>query len=125
LRENWARLIVLISGIMVVLLSMLFARIQNPERYTQGKSSVVETKQVTQGEQLFQQQGCARCHSIKGEGGLAGVINKYTDKELLDWMTGAEILEGQMTRSMMKVKSKYQKLTEEELDALVEYLRSQ
>ena len=63
MRESLARWIVLITGILVVMLSMVFARIQNP-----GKSSTVETDQVAQGQQLFQQQGCARCHSIKGEG---------------------------------------------------------
>lgn len=121
MRENLARLIVLITGILVVILSMVFARIQNPE-----KSSIMETKQVTQGQHLFQQQGCARCHSIKGEGNqrnpLDSIAKKYTDKELRDWITGAQTLEGQMNQDIMKVKSKYQKLTKEELDALVRYL---
>ena len=122
MRENLARLIVLITGILVVMLSMLFARIQNPD-----KSSIVETERVTQGKHLFQQQGCVRCHSIKGEGSqqnpLDGVAKKYTDKQLREWITGAETLKGQMTPGILKIKSKYQKLSEEELDALVRYLR--
>ena len=124
MREKLARLIVLITGILVVMLSMMFAVIQNSD-----KSSIVDTRQVTQGELLFQQQGCARCHSFKGEGSLHnplnGVTKKYSDKELLDWITGAQTLEGKMNPGIMKVKSKYQKLSEEERDVLIRYLKSE
>ena len=122
MRENLARLIVLITGILVVMLSMVFARIQNPD-----KLSILETKQVTQGRHVFLQQGCARCHSIKGEGNqrtpLDGVAKKYTDKEMRNWIMGAKNLEGKMTQGIMKVKSKYQKLSKDELDALVRYMK--
>jgi len=124
MRENLAKIIVIITGVLVVILSMVFARIQNPE-----KISVVKTDQLTQGIYLFQQQGCVRCHSINEEGNqgmpLDGVAKKYTDKELLDWITGAKNLEGKMTPGIMSIKSKYQKLTEDELDALVKYIKFQ
>lgn len=120
MRENWARLVVFITGILVVVLSMMFARVQNPD-----KPPVEKSEQVSEGERVYQKQGCAGCHSIKGEGGLTVVVNKYNDEELRAWITGAETLEGKMSRSIMNLKSRYQKLPEEDIDALVVYLRSQ
>jgi len=122
MRENLARLIVVITGILVVVLSMMFAKIQNPE-----KTPGVDLKQVMQGQELFQQQGCVRCHTFKTQGiqrnPLDGVEKKYTDKEMHDWITGAPTLEGKINPGIMKVKSKYQKLSKEELESLVRYLK--
>lgn len=121
MRENLARLIVLITGSLVIILSMVFARIQNQE-----KILAVETDHVAQGQQLFQQHGCARCHSIQDKGNqrnpLDGVTKKYTDKELRDWITGAQTLEGKMSQGIMNIKSKYQQLPKEEIDILIRYL---
>ncbi len=124
MRENMAKIIVIITGLLVVILSMFFSALQNPDLLTdpsQDKASVAS------GSRLFLEQGCVRCHSFKGEGNshlpLDESADKYTHAELISWITGADDLKGIMSSSTMKIKSKYQLLTREELGAIVEYLQ--
>lgn len=141
MREKWARRIVLLTALIVLLLAFVFARIQNPDQIadrtksgeqvssSERKPSVVlNSKAIERGRQIYEQQGCGFCHSIDGQGNprnpLDGVGTKRTASELRNFITGADTLEGLLTTSIRKMKQKYKELSADELDALVIYMQS-
>ena len=131
MREKWARRIVFLTALIVLLLAFVFARIQNPETdiSTERKPSVVlDSKDVETGRQIYEQQGCGFCHSIDGQGNprnpLDGVGTKRTASELRNFITGADTLEELLTMSIRNMKQRYRELSAAELDALVIYMQS-
>ena len=129
MREEWARRIVVLTALIVLLLAFVFARIQNPAKLTELKQSVViDSKRIETGGQIYQQQSCGFCHSIAGQGNprnpLDGVGKKRTASELRNFITGADTLQGLLTTSIRKRKQRYRELSVEELDALVIYMQS-
>jgi len=131
MREKWARRIVLLTALIVLLLAFVFARIQNPGQVssTERKPSVVlDSKRIETGRQIYKQQGCEFCHSIAGQGNprnpLDGVGTKRSASELRDFITGADTLQGVLTTSIRKMKQRYRELSADELDALVIYMQS-
>ena len=133
MREIWARRIVLLTALIVLLLAFVFARIQNPDKEqvssSEHKPSVVlNSKAIERGRQIYEQQGCGFCHSIDGKGNprnpLDGVGTKRTVSELYNFITGADTLEGLLTTSIRKMKQRYRELSADELDALVIYMQS-
>ena len=131
MREKWARRIVFLTALIVLLLAFVFARIQNPETdiSTERKPSVVlDSKAVETGRQIYEQQGCGFCHSIDGQGNprnpLDGVGTKRTASELRNFITGADTLEELLTMSIRNMKQRYRELSAAELDALVIYMQS-
>lgn len=141
MREKWAKLIVLFSGLLVLLLAMVFAFIQNPD-ISEAKTTksqelaspvlarrdvVQDKKQVEVGRTIYDQQFCASCHSIAGKGNprvpLDNVGARRTPEELRDWITGADSLKGVLPESTRNMKQRYKALTEDEMEALVSYLR--
>ena len=81
MREQWARRIALLTGLMIFLMAVLFAVMQNPigsSDTTVGKEPLAPTElikatsldpqDIEAGFQIYQQQTCARCHSIAGKG---------------------------------------------------------
>ena len=131
MREKWARRIVLLTAVIVLLLAFAFSRIQNPQQVssTEHKPSVVlDSKAIETGQQIYMQQNCGFCHSIAGQGNprnpLDGVGTKRTASELRDFITGADTLQGMLTTSIRKMKQRYRELSADELDALVIYMQS-
>ena len=129
MREKWARRIVFLTALIVIVLAFVFARIQNPDKLTELKQPVViDSKRIETGGQIYQQQSCGFCHSIAGQGNprnpLDGVGKKRTASELRNFITGADTLQGLLTTSIRKRKQRYRELSVEELDALVIYMQS-
>ena len=141
MREKWARLIVLLTGLLVLLLAATFAVMQNPiesadttENTEQTpapehlKSIVLDPKHIEAGRQIYKQQTCARCHSIAEEGNprnpLDGVGAKRSAKELRDWIIGADSLQNKLPERAFKLKQVHRTLPGDDLDALVFYMQS-
>ena len=129
MREKWARRIVILTALIVLLLAFVFSRIQNPGISTELKQPVVmDSKRIETGRKLYQQQSCGVCHSIDGQGNprnpLDGVGKKRTASELRNFITGADTLQGLLTTSIRKMKQRYTQLSADELDALVIYMQS-
>ncbi len=120
MREIWARRIVLLTALLVGLLAILFSYIQNPSsptattnRNTQAPATaltqnVVPTSpRIAAGWQIYQHQGCARCHAIAGEGNprnpLDGVGEKHSAAELRDFILGADALQGVLPENIRKM----------------------
>ena len=133
MREQWARRIVVITGLLVLLLAFLFATLQNPIKTTgitenrdQPATIDFAPERIEAGRQVYQQQNCARCHSIAGEGNprnpLDNIGAKHSAEELRDYITGADRLK--LSKRSSKLKQQYRLLPADELDALIIYMRS-
>ncbi|MCF6282652.1 MAG: cytochrome c [Candidatus Polarisedimenticolaceae bacterium] len=141
MREQWARRIALLTGQLVLLLSIAFAVIQNPGETSDTTESrgqapplerlesiTLDPERIEAGRQIYKRQSCARCHSIAGEGNsrnpLDDVSVKSTAEELRDWITGADALQGVLPAHVFRLKQRYSALPGDDLDALIIYMQS-
>jgi cbb3-type cytochrome oxidase cytochrome c subunit len=141
MRETWARRIALLTGLLVLLLSAVFALVQNPVEPTETKeiriqkSPIVPTESVAldlerieTGRQIYIQQACARCHSIYEKGNqrnpLDNVGARRTAEELRDWIIGAQPLQDVLPERIFNLKKKHSELSDNDLDALIIYMQS-
>ncbi|MBU1057621.1 MAG: cytochrome c [Proteobacteria bacterium] len=141
MREQWARRFVLITGLLILLLTTIFAILQNPNMLLDtgkgGEKDIVserseiilpDSKIIQSGTQVYKQQSCAQCHSIAGKGNprnpLDDVGTKHNAEELRDWITGADALQGKLSGHVMKKKLAYRELSGDDLEALIIYMQS-
>jgi len=140
MREKWARLIALFTGLVVLVLAGAFAVIQNPIETT-GTTEIMapaplavspdavatDPERFEAGRRVYQQQTCARCHSIGGAGNprnsLDGVGARRTPEELRDWIIGSGAVQELLPERVFKLKQAYQ-LSDDELAVLILYLQS-
>ncbi len=141
MREKWARRIAYLTGILVLLLAVYFARIQNPaivpvitksQMTTQGESDQAESgenrqERIEHGLKIYNQQGCSLCHAIEGHGNprspLDGVGSKRSAEELRNWVMGDDEIQGQLSERSFKFKQAH-RITDDELESLIYYLQS-
>lgn len=141
MREQWARRIALLTGQMIVLMAILFAVSQNPlspaDTPAVKESSVaadviadtaLNLQVIEAGFVVYQQQVCARCHSIAGEGNprnpLDDVGLRHNAQTLRAWIIGADELQTVIPGRAFKIKQAYRELDSDELDALVIAMQS-
>lgn len=133
MRERWARLLAALTGVLVVLLSAGFAVVQNPggesAALAEAKStSAVDAERLAQGRAVYDEQGCARCHAIAGQGSprspLDGVGTRLDAAELRHYVIGDPAIADDLSPRTLAAKRPYAELPPEQLDALVDYLRS-
>jgi mono/diheme cytochrome c family protein len=87
-----------------------------------------DPKLVQQGQKVFAENKCTMCHSIEGKGNKAGVLDgvgsRLTEAEIREWLVNpAEMMKKAKPAPKRKV-TQHPKLSPENLDALVAYLRS-
>ena len=90
---------------------------------------VASAKQTLDGRKVYEREKCATCHQIAKRGNsrypLDGVGSRLTEEEIRRWLTKPAEMEAALPRmpalrmSTMKIR-----LDKQELDALVEYLRT-
>ncbi len=138
MREIWARRIAFLTGLAVLLLTVLFATLQTPvETAERGDAALpgdtvapatLDAQGIQAGRQVYQDAGCARCHSIAGQGNprspLDGVGARLAAPDLKDWAIGAEAQRGQIPARAFERKQAYQNLPDEDLRVLLIYLQS-
>ena len=141
MRENWSIRSVLLTALIVLFLAYVFARIQNPNQTIETiknkeqissselrQSAVLDPKRIEAGRKIYKQQSCSLCHSIAGQGNprsvLDGVATKRTVRELRNFITGADTLQGVLPESVRKMKQRYRELSDDELNALIIYMQS-
>ncbi|NOQ90109.1 MAG: c-type cytochrome [Gammaproteobacteria bacterium] len=141
MREQWARRIAFITGLLVILLAVVFAYIQNPSIQLeqtassqktladkQAKPTRLDADKIEAGKEVYKQQSCARCHSIAGKGNprnpLDGIGDVYTAEELRDWITAGDTLRDELPEYLFKLKQRFRKLTDDEIDSLITYMQS-
>ena len=141
MREQWARYIAFLTGLVVVLLAVMFAIIQNPPQPTTAEDAdagekvlsvpqpdLEEEKLITSGSRVYVAQGCAMCHSVAGVGNLRnpldGVGSRRSAESIRQWIVGAEEIKDQLPASIFRVKQNYGNIEKKDLDTLVVYLQS-
>lgn len=144
MREQWARNIAISTGVLIVLLAIWFAKMQNPsaplsssvDEPIRGQPPSVASKETDPdkqalkaiGRSVFEAQSCMGCHSIAGEGNprfpLDGVGKRRTPEAIRHWILASIELKDQLPAGVFQVKQAYRHLPTEDIDALVFYLRS-
>jgi mono/diheme cytochrome c family protein len=83
---------------------------------------------IEKGQEVYTAQKCKLCHAIAGKGNKKGALDevgsKLTPEEIREWIVDAKGMT-EKTKAERKPKMKnYDKLSAEELDALVAYMVS-
>jgi cytochrome c oxidase subunit 2 len=135
MRESTAKGAALGTGAMIVAAVALFAALQQVDREVAAPVAEAETAPIAPqdqpqvpdtilalGARVYDEQGCAGCHSIAGVGSprspLDGVGTRLTAERIRLW-----IVDPQAARPGVR-KPSYDDLPVAELEALVAYLRS-
>lgn len=138
LREKWARNIALLTGVLVLLLAVMFAALQNPadkpaasdnEKIdTSAVSAIQKQTMIAAGRTVFEAQACMRCHAVADEGNrrnpLDGVGARRSSEEIRQWILAPVELKEQMSVWAFQSKQAYRELPADDMDALVMYLQS-
>lgn len=134
MREHWARMIAMLTGAIVVLLSAGFALLQNPPGTAPAASApaavemALDPQVVARGREVFEEQHCMRCHSVGGEGSPRSPLDHSAATldaaQLRAFTVGSESVADALGRRTLAAKQAYQQLPAEDLDALVAYLQS-
>jgi mono/diheme cytochrome c family protein len=124
------------TGILLVLMAMIFSMIQNPseppqstvDKKVQPESDLKKQALIATGRRVFELQRCLRCHSIAGEGNprypLDGVGLRRTAESIRQWILAPVELKDQLPSGAFQVKQAYRNQPPEDIDALVVYLQS-
>ena len=124
-----AKTLALVTGILVVLLSMLFALVQQPSSeqlpgQTQERlsDSADTSSMLILGKQVVDEERCRTCHSIGGVGNrrhhLDGVGSRLTEQETRTWIIAPREMKPGV------IKPAYGHLPQAQIDALVKYIMS-
>jgi mono/diheme cytochrome c family protein len=125
MRERIARAVATLFVTVLLALSVVFARAQDPE----GASAQLphpDSPDTARGRLVYEERGCARCHSVLGVGStqnpLDGVGSRRAPAELLAWTVGDEILADSLSPSTWRAKQAHREIAPEDLEALVAWL---
>ncbi len=141
MREQWVRRIALLTALLVLLMAVVFAVLQNPVEDSddtenreqaaiteQLQPAILSPQSVAAGQQIYQQQSCVRCHSIAGKGNprnpLDGVGARYSAEQIRYWITGADALQSVLPKRAFKIKQIYKELSDEDINVLVVFMQS-
>jgi mono/diheme cytochrome c family protein len=129
-RETWAAELAALTGFLALTLSIVFAFIQNPAGpQSPAPRAGVERNfeaEFDRGREVFEVSGCARCHSVAGQGNprspLDGVAERLTDDEIRNWIVGAPELKEALPPRAFAAKQSFQQLNPGDFEALVAFL---
>lgn len=136
MRERWARGLAILTGVLVLLLALAFSVTQNRPgstpvvalAQTAVEAPVATAMQIEWGRRVYDEQGCARCHSIAGRGSprspLDGVGARLGGAEIRQWIIAADEVKDDLSPRALAAKAPFGELPDEQLDALVAYLKS-
>jgi cytochrome c1 len=132
MRESYARGAALATAVVVVGAVVLFAALQSSDEKEAQEAQGAQEEQEEQvpppdtlvvfGQRVYDEEGCAACHSIGGVGGrraaLDGVGSRISSDTIRLW-----IVDPQAVRPGIR-KPSYPDLSEERLVALIAFLES-
>lgn len=134
MRERLAIGISVLAVAVVVGLSAVFARAQNPPVSDTPPESqlaatpVAEASDTARGRVVYEQNRCARCHSIAGVGSarypLDGVGARRDTASLRAWTIGSTEVADSLSPAALRTKQGFAEIPAADLHALVEFLAS-
>lgn len=127
MRERWARLVALLTGVLLLLLAAALAGWQNRSATLPPVGSPAPTDLRARGAQVYAEQGCARCHSLAGTGNprlpLDDVASRHDAQALRLWIIADAAISASLSNRVRAAKSGYAQLPESDLAALIAYLQ--
>ena len=137
MRERWSKVLTVLTGAFALLLAYTVADLRNPAeraaasppppQAADAPAAAPDQAQGRAGKEIYGREGCARCHSIAGEGSprspLDGVGERLSAEEIRKWIVASPELEDELSGRVFRAKQAYGKLPEAELAALVAYLQ--
>ena len=80
------------------------------------------------GEKLYTAQRCSMCHSVAGKGNAKGALDdvgsRLTDEDIRQWLINPKVMIEKTKATRKPAMPAYAKLTKEELESLVAYLKT-
>lgn len=84
--------------------------------------------QVARGKEVYAEQKCKLCHAVGGEGNKKGVLDKVgaelSEEEIRAWLVTPDEMAAKAGKDRKPKMKKYDKLSEEDMNALVAYMLS-
>jgi len=130
LRETRAKLLAVLTAVLVVLLAALFAWLRNAQVPGTPPAPAAVTPADTAdprldaGERAFRRLNCATCHAIAGRGNparpLDGIGGRMDPAAIRAWAVGTGAAREQLPASIARMKARA--ADDPELAALVDYL---
>jgi len=145
MREQWARHLALLTGVLLVAIAAALSAWHNrvpvervhaaqPAAPVAGETAAaatptaVESALAARGQAIYLAQGCARCHRVAGVGNprsaLDGVGGRRDATQLRQWIVADPAIAATLSARTRALKAEYAALAPAELDALVAYLQS-
>lgn len=122
-----AKLTAAITALLIVVLAVVFARLQSIPRPRQSTvppeaaATASADPLLARGRAVYLAQRCGKCHSMQGAGNtrspLDGVGARLADREIRLWITAPKTMKPGIVKRAYKLPS-------EDLDALVAYLKA-
>jgi len=119
IREHRAKQLAAVTGLLVVALTILSALVQ-------GSVARRNAAVLDRGRILYEQSGCARCHSISGQGSLRapldGVGRRLSPEQIEAWIRADAEVAGALPRSVVAAKAEYREIPKADREALAKWL---
>lgn len=135
MRKLWARHLAILTCLLVLGLTAVFAANLNLGQpavvagdavTTNGNVDSIDPARIERGRRVYDDQGCAGCHSIAGEGSprspLDGVGSQLDRTQLREWIIGGDSIAEDLSPRALRTKLDYRDLDPQQLDALVDYM---
>jgi len=120
IREQWTIRVIFFTALLFLMLSFLFARLQNPDPAPGRKQTDASAMKV------FENRGCPRCHSLSGKGNenlpLDGIGSKMTIEEIKNWITADPAIRSRLNSGIVNFKTPYSEIPEHEMNQLLNLL---
>ena len=91
-------------------------------------ASAQDAAMIAKGQKVYAANKCSTCHSIEGKGNKKGPLDevgtKLTADEIREWMLHPDDMAAKAKSTRKPPMKAYDKMSKEDLDALVTYLQS-
>ena len=135
MRERLAEILAILSAVIVVILAAMFSLLHNfsglQDTSIDVRLNVPQAQslsRVVAGRAIYHRLGCSGCHAIGGEGNprvpLDDVSKRRSSEEMRDWIVAANTVRQGLSASVVRMKQSYVSMSEEEMQALLDYLTS-
>jgi len=126
MREQLAKALTALTGVLIVVAALAFGAIQN--RPDAARLAPVDAERLAAGKAVYEAQGCALCHAIAGEGDpaypLDGIGARMNEAQLRAHIAPAADLAAGFPEVVFEMKQAYHTMSPEDMGALVDYLRN-
>jgi mono/diheme cytochrome c family protein len=124
IREHRAKQLAALTGALVLALAFGTARVQRHASESASRDASLE-----RGLAVYDANGCARCHSLRGMGSprapLDGVGSRLAPAQIEAWIVGDPGVAGSLPASVRAAKSSYRDMPEADRAMLVAWLARQ